>query len=152
MFTCNFPDAILQISVIRCYDVAFVLGDPIYYAIISIRSLVHARDSLETRIFHNFQCHFIFLAHFLQLSHNTVRNVGYALGIQTIHHILYDIQFVFDAVMHEIRVDENVIRWTELCVVLEEECGRCLWCFADFHFLWIKWLLLERCTIFCFEP
>lgn len=120
MFTCNFSNAILQISVVRCYNVAFVLCDTIHYAIISICSLVHARNPLEARIFHNFQRHFIFLAHLLQLSHNTVRDVGYALGIQTIHHIFYDIQFVFDTVVHEICVDQNVIRWTELCVVLEE--------------------------------
>lgn len=121
--TCNFPNAILQVSIVGCYDVALVLCHTIHDAVIGVGALVHAGDSLESWIFHNFQCHFVLLAHFLQFGHHAVGDVWDALGIQTIHHILNHIQLILDTVMHEIGIDQNVIWRSELCVVLKEESG-----------------------------
>ena len=46
-----------------------------------------------------------------------------ALGVQTIHHSLHQVNLVLDAKVDKVRVDENVVRWFERGVVLAEERG-----------------------------
>lgn len=43
--------------------------------------------------------------------------------IQAIHHRLNNVQFGFDGKIDEIGVDYNVVWWTKLRVVLEEQAG-----------------------------
>lgn len=147
----DFADAILQVSVVGGYDVALVLRHTIHQTVIGIRALVHARNALETGIFHNFQCHLILLAHFLQLGHHTVGDVWDAFGVQAVHHVLDDVQFIFDAVVHEIRVDQNVVWWTQLGVVLEEEGRARLRFLVHFQLLRVDWFLFAFGSVFRFQ-
>lgn len=100
-----FPYSILQITIVCCHNVAFVLSDSIYDAVVGVGALMQAGNSLEARIFHNFQSHFILLAHFLQFGHDAIGNVRNTFGVQAIHHILNHIQLILDAEMHEICID-----------------------------------------------
>ena len=58
---------------------------------------------------------------FLKLCHDAVRDVGDALGIESVHHILDDVHLVLDGEIDEVGVDEYVEGGPELGVVLEEE-------------------------------
>lgn len=43
------------------------------------------------------------------------------LSIKTVHHALYDIQFVLEGEVDEVGIQEDVVWWTELRVVLEKQ-------------------------------
>ena len=43
------------------------------------------------------------------------------LGVQAVHHALYNVHLVFDGEVDEVGVDQNVERRPKLGVVLEEE-------------------------------
>ena len=64
-------------------------------------------------------------------------DVWNTFGVETIHHALDNIQFVFDAKVDEIRVENDVIRWTQLSVVAEEKRGRLLRFLNNFRLRWI---------------
>ena len=57
---------------------------------------------------------------FLKLCHDAVRDVGDALGIESVHHVLDDVHLVLDREVDEVSVDEYVKRGSQLSVVLEE--------------------------------
>ncbi len=46
-----FSDTLAQVLVAGGHNVALVLADPLYYAVIGVGSLVHAGQTLEARIF-----------------------------------------------------------------------------------------------------
>ena len=45
-------------------------------------------------------------------------------SIETVHHSLHDIYFVLDGEVDEVGIDEDVVGWTEIGVVLEEQRRR----------------------------
>ena len=47
--------------------------------------------------------------------------------VKTVHHALHDIQLVLNGEVDEVGVNENVVRWSQLCVILEEQGGGDLW-------------------------
>ena len=59
-------------------------------------------------------------AQLFQLCHDAVGNVGDALGIEGVHHVLDDVHLVLDREVDEVGVDEYVKRGSQLSVVLEE--------------------------------
>jgi hypothetical protein len=42
-------------------------------------------------------------------------------SIEAVHHVLYDIQFILYGKVDKIGINEDVVRWPQLCVVLKEE-------------------------------
>ena len=60
-------------------------------------------------------------AQLLQLRHHAVGDVGDALGVEGVHHILDNVHLVLDGEVDEVGVDQNVERRPKLGVVLEEE-------------------------------
>lgn len=48
------------------------------------------------------------------------------LGVEAVHHGLHQVQLGFDGEVDEVRVNQDVVRRPELCVVLEEQTGRML--------------------------
>ena len=60
-----------------------------------------------------------------KLGHDAVGDAGGALGVQAVHHALDEIDFVPDGEVDKVCIDEDAIGWSELCVVLEEQGGRC---------------------------
>ena len=57
----------------------------------------------------------------LQLRHHAVGDVGDALGVEGVHHILDNVHLILDGEVDEVGVDEYVKGRAELGVVLEEE-------------------------------
>lgn len=43
------------------------------------------------------------------------------LSIEAVHHILYDIQFILYRKVDKIGVNEDMVWWSQLCIVLKEE-------------------------------
>lgn len=116
-----FPYPILQVLIIRRHNVTFVLSDFIHNAVVSVCALMQARQPFESRIRDYPQRQLVLRPQFLQFSANAIRDVGNALGVEAIHHILDDIEFTFYAEVDEIGIDDNVVWRTQLRVVLEEE-------------------------------
>jgi hypothetical protein len=63
----------------------------------------------------------ILRAQLLQLRHDAVGDVGDALRVQRVHHVLDHVHLVLDGEVDEIGIDEDVEGRPELRVVLEEE-------------------------------
>jgi len=124
--TGNLPDAVLQVLVVGGHDVALVLTHPFHQAVVRIGALVQAGQSLESGIGDDAQGQFVLVAQLLQLGAHAVGYVGYALGVQAVHHSLHNVQLVLDAEVDEVRVQDDVIRRTQLGVVLEEQGGALL--------------------------
>jgi len=122
----NLPDAILKVLVVGGHNVAFVLAHPLHEAVVRIGALVQARQSLESGIGDDAQGQLVLVAQLLQLGTHAVGDIGYALGIQTVHHTLHNIQFVLNAKVNEVRVQNDVVRRSQLGVVLEEQSGTLL--------------------------
>lgn len=117
----NLPDAIPQILVVGRHNVALVLRHPIRDTVIRVRALVQTRQPFEPWILDDPQGHLVLVAQLLQLGQDTVRDIGDALGVQAVHHIHEDVQFALDAEIDEIRVHQDMVRRSQLRVVLEEQ-------------------------------
>lgn len=128
----------------------FYLCHPVHQAVVRVSALVHAVYPLESRILYDLQRYFVLLSELLHLSHYTVSYVRYALCVQTLHHVLYYVQFVLYREINEIRVDEYVIGRSELGVVLEEESRGLLRHFFDFELRRILGFLLSGRRTFLF--
>ena len=63
---------------------------------------------------------------FLELRHDTIRDVRDALCIEGVHHVLDDVHLILDGEVDEVGIDQDVERGAKLSVVLEEECARTL--------------------------
>jgi hypothetical protein len=42
-------------------------------------------------------------------------------SIEAVHHVLYDIQFILYRKVDKICINEDVVWWSQLCIVLKEE-------------------------------
>lgn len=123
-----------QVLVARGHDVAFVLSDALHDAVVGVGALVHAGQAFEARVFGDAQCDAVRLSELLELGHHAVGDVGHAFGVQTVHHRLHDVEFVFDREVDEVRVDDDVVGRTQLRVVVEEQSARCFWSFCFIQF------------------
>lgn len=94
---------------------------PVDNAVVGVRAFMHTRYPLESGIFDYFQGYLIFLSQFFHFTQNTIGDVRDALSVKAFHHILYDIQLVSDREIDEIGIHYNVIRRTQLLIVLEEQ-------------------------------
>ena len=63
----------------------------------------------------------VFAAEFFQLSHHTVRNVGDTFGVETVHHPVNQIDFILDAKVHVVSINDDPEWRSELGVVFEEK-------------------------------
>ena len=61
------------------------------------------------------------MAHLLKLSDDAVCDAGNRLGQQTLHQGLEYVHFMLDAEVDEVCVNEHVVRWAQLRVMLEKE-------------------------------
>jgi hypothetical protein len=77
---------------------------PVDEAVVCVGAGVHAGQPLKARILDDAQRNPILGAQLLQLCHHAVRDVGDALGVQTVHHALDDVHLVLDGKVHKVRV------------------------------------------------
>ena len=80
-----------------------------------------AGEPLETRVLDYFEGDAVLGPELLQLTHDTVSYVRYAFGIQAVHHRLNNVQLVLYREVDEVCVHKDVVGWTKLSVVLEEQ-------------------------------
>lgn len=125
--TDDFSYPFSQVLIARRHDVAFMLRDSLNDTIVGVRALVQTGKTLESRVFCDSQRDSIRLSELFQLGHHAVCNVRHAFCVQTVHHWLYDVEFVFDREVDEVCVDDDVKGRAELGVVAEEERTRCFW-------------------------
>lgn len=119
--TGNLANAIFEALVAGGDNVAAMLGDAIDKTVVSVGALVHAGEPFEARISGNLECQSKLGPELLQLTKDAVRHTRNALGIQTVHHGLDNVEFVADGEADEVGVDEDVVGRGEGGVVLEEE-------------------------------
>jgi hypothetical protein len=103
-----------------------------------------ARQTLKARIGNDAQCNAEFGTKFLDFSNHTICKDGSAcapslalrsvarakdvlgekhtLCIEAIHHSLNNVDLVLDRKVDEVRINKNMVRWSKLLVVLEEQC------------------------------
>lgn len=87
-----------------------MLRYPLHQTVIRIRPLMQTLYPFKPRIFNYPQRNFVFLSQFLQFAQDTISYVRNTLGIQTIHHILYYVQFILNRKVDKVCIDQNVIR------------------------------------------
>ena len=81
----HLSDPSLQVLVTGSHDIASVLFDSIYDAVISVGAFVIAFQPLETRVFGYSQSYPVLDAKLLKLSNHAVSNVGDAFAEKTVH-------------------------------------------------------------------
>ena len=59
--------------------------------------------------------------------------------IETVHHALHNVQLVLNGEVDEVGVNQNVVGWSQLCVILEEQ-GR-----GNLRTVGDKWSDVMRC-------
>lgn len=102
-------------------------------AVIGVSAFVAAGQSLESRVFCQLERKTIAMSHFLELCNDAIRNARNRFCKQTLHQRLEHVHFVLYAEVYEVGIDENVIRRTELGVMLEEEAHFLLLHLPDIH-------------------
>lgn len=100
-----------------------MLPHSLHQAVISIRPLVIALQSLKSRILRDPQGQSVLNTELLELSDYTIGDIGDALAQEAVHTGLEDIEFVLDGEVDEVGVDQDAVRGTESVVVSEEETG-----------------------------
>ena len=104
-----------------------MLFDPLHNAIVSIRSLMIAFQSLESRIFRYLQCHSILHSKLLKLAHNAIRDVRDAFSKQAVHTCLEDVELILDGKVDEVGIDDDPIRWSKCVIMREKQTRRFFW-------------------------
>lgn len=84
-------------------------------------TLVATFKAFPSLISRDAQCDAIFWTKFLQLCHDTARDDWATLSIQTCHHLIEHLKLVLYGMRQEIGIDQDIVRWFEGGVVLEEE-------------------------------
>lgn len=101
-----------------------MLLDPLTDAVVCIGSFVGARKPFDSRVFGNLEGHPVLMPELFKLGHDAIGDAGGALGIQTVHHALDQVNLVSDGEVDKVGIDQNAVRWSQLRVVLEEQGGR----------------------------
>ena len=68
---------------------------------------MRAGEALKTRILRQAEGDMVTRSQLLQLRHDAVRNVGDALGKQTVHQRLHDIQLVLQREIDEVCIEQD---------------------------------------------
>lgn len=111
----------LQVGIARGDNIALVLPDALADAVVGVRAWMRARQPHEPRILRHPQRNPVFLSEFFQLCHHAIGDVRDTLRVQAVHHPLHQVNLILDGEVDEVGVHENVVRWTERGVVLEEQ-------------------------------
>jgi hypothetical protein len=100
---------------------------PVHDAVVGIRALVVALQSLPPLISRYAQSDSVLWAKFLQLGHDAGGDDGRGFGIEQVHEGFVELELAVHGVGKEVRVDEDGIGRTESGVGLEEERRGDLW-------------------------
>lgn len=135
--TRDFPQPALQVAVTGGHNVAPVLCYQLHYLI--IRIVGFSWNTFKSRIFGQTargepgivegeaepEGDAILGAELLELRHDRIQDTRGALRKEAVHHALHNVQLVLNREVDEIRVDDDLVRGTELFIVSEEK-GRAL--------------------------
>ena len=113
-----------QVFIAGGSDVATMLLDPLTDAVVGVGSFVGAGEPFDPRVLGNLEGDSILVPKLFKLGHDAVGDAGGALGVQTVHHTLDEVDLVSDGEVDEVGIDEDPVGWSELRVVLEEQGGR----------------------------
>lgn len=116
----------LEILITCGHDVATMLLASLNQAVICVCTAVTTWNTLKPRVFRQSQRQSVFLAQLFQLRHDAISDTRNALRQQTIHHRLVNLQLVLDREVDKVGIYENMVRRSQLSVVLEEHCCRSL--------------------------
>jgi len=129
----DFTDATPQVFVTRGHDVTLVLRHSLRDAVVGVRALVQARQTLESGVLGYPESDFEFGSQFFDFCHDAVGDIRNAFGVKTVHHRLPNVQLVLNRKVDEIRVNQDVEGRTEIGVVCEEHGGSGLRQRLNFH-------------------
>lgn len=124
--TRDFTDSSLKVFITRGNDVTTMLLASLDETVISIGTLVCTRKSLNSWVFGKAKGKTILGAKLLKLSHDTVSNTNVTLGEKTIHHGAVHLELHLDTEVDKVSINEDIVRRTQLGVILEEHRGRSL--------------------------
>lgn len=113
----------LQVPIVRRHDVALAGRDTLHNAVIRVRPLVRAGELLEPRVPRNLEGHAELGAQLLELRKDALGDHGDALGVETVHHALDNVDLVLDGEVEKVGIHKHPVRRPEREVELEEEGG-----------------------------
>lgn len=82
----------------------------------------------------------------------TITNRSLTFGIETVHHPLYNIQFVLNGEVDEVGVNKDMVGGTQLHVVLEEQGRGDLWTVRNGRGREVRWVrdsFVKRGVLLC---
>lgn len=120
----NLPNPPLQIPVIRRNQIDPVLLHAVHNAVVRIRALVIALQSLPALVSRDAQGYPVLGAELFQLGHDAGCDYGRGFGVEQVHEGFVELELGVDGVREEVGVDEDVVGWPKGGVGLEEEGGR----------------------------
>lgn len=129
-----------------------MLGHALHQTVVGVDPPVQALDPLEARVFYDPERQLVLGTELFQLADHAIRDVRDALGVEAVHHGFDHVEFVFNAKVDEIGVDEDVVGRAELGVVLEEHGRAGLGLFHQVGLVGGFGLLFGRGAIRGFEP
>ena len=119
--TWHFSDPSFEVLIAGGSNEAPMLLHSLHNAVVGICSLVAAFKPLETGILRDSEGEAVLDSKFLQLCHDAVSDVGYALAEEAVHAGLEDVQFVLDGKVDEVGINKDAVWWSEGVVMREEE-------------------------------
>lgn len=108
-------------QIVRCHQITSRLHAPVHETIISIVSFMRALQALKPLVFSNLQSQSEFRAERFEFRHHAVCDTRDAFCIETVHHALDQVQFILDAKVDEICIDQDAVRWMQGLIELEKE-------------------------------
>lgn len=120
-YTWHFSDPSFEVLIAGGNDEAPVLLHSLHNTVVGICSLVAAFKPLETGVLRDSECEAVLDSKFLQLCHDAVCDVGYALAEEAVHASLEDVQFVLDGKVDEVGIDKDAVWWSKGIVMCEEQ-------------------------------
>ena len=140
--TRHFANPAFQVLNIGSDDEASMLLDAINNAVISISALVGALQSTESRVLSELEGQAEPVAHLFQLSNDAIADTRSGFRKQAVHQAFKDVQLVLDTKVDEIRVQKNVVGWSQRAIVFKEHADFLLFQLLQFDFVQFRYFLL----------